>query len=99
MKLGMYIMLPEPVSAAYFINSSHPSVRLYVYPLIVARQRLGENFTAATNTYAKIEELLDESFSMRSVSCQNKVGNHFFVELLVHYSTEHFLLANPLTYQ
>jgi hypothetical protein len=32
MKLGMYIMVPEPISAAYFMNPSHQSVCLYVYP-------------------------------------------------------------------
>jgi hypothetical protein len=36
----MYIMVPEPVSTAYLINSSHQSVCLYVYPAIVARPRL-----------------------------------------------------------
>jgi hypothetical protein len=41
-------------------------------PPIVARQRLGRNVTAVTNTYATIEELLDASFSMRSVSYQGK---------------------------
>jgi hypothetical protein len=35
-----------------------------VYPLIVARQRLGRNVTAVTNTHATIEKLLDASFSM-----------------------------------
>jgi hypothetical protein len=50
MKLGMYIMTPKPISTAYFINSSHQFVGLYVYPLIVARQLLGKNVTAATNT-------------------------------------------------
>jgi hypothetical protein len=39
MKLGMYIIAPEPISTAYFINPSHQSVCLYVYPHIVARQR------------------------------------------------------------
>jgi hypothetical protein len=29
----MYIMAPEPISAAYFINPSHQSVCLHVYPL------------------------------------------------------------------
>jgi hypothetical protein len=33
-------------------------------PPIVARQRLGRNVTAVTNTDAKIEELLEASFSM-----------------------------------
>jgi hypothetical protein len=48
---------------AYFINPSHHSVRLYVY---VPRQQLGKNITAAMNTRAKTEELLDASFYMRS---------------------------------
>jgi hypothetical protein len=71
----MYIMAPELISTAYFINPSHQSVCLYVYLLIVACQRLGTNVTAVTNTRAAIEELLDASFSMRSVSYQRKVGD------------------------
>jgi hypothetical protein len=65
MKLGMYIMTPGLISAAYFINPSHQSVCLYAYPLIVARQRLGKKVAAATYTQATVEKLLDASFSMR----------------------------------
>jgi hypothetical protein len=75
MKLGMYIMAPEPISVAYFINPSHYSVCLYVYPPIVARQRLDKNVTAAMNACATIEELLDISFSMQSLLYQRKVGD------------------------
>jgi hypothetical protein len=39
-------------------------------PPIVARQRLGRNVTAVTNTHATIDELLDASFSMWPVSYQ-----------------------------
>jgi hypothetical protein len=46
--------------------------RLDKNPPIVARQRLGKNVTAATNTQATIEELLDASFSMRCASYQGK---------------------------
>jgi hypothetical protein len=63
---------PYPVSTVYFVNPSHQSV--CVSPT-VARQRLGKNVTAATNTHATIEELLDASFSMQSVSYQRKVGD------------------------
>jgi hypothetical protein len=42
-------------------------------PPIVTGQRLGKNITAATNTYATIE-LLEASFSIRSLSYQKKVG-------------------------
>jgi hypothetical protein len=62
MKAGILIMAPEPISTAYFINPSHQSMRLHLYPATVATQRLGKNDTAATNTYATIEELLDASF-------------------------------------
>jgi hypothetical protein len=54
-KRDMYIVEPEPISTAYFINTSHQSVCLYVYPFIIARQRYVKNFTDATNTHATIE--------------------------------------------
>jgi hypothetical protein len=54
-KFDMYIMAPEPISTAFFINPSHQSVCLYVYPPFVARQRLGKIFTAATKTHAWLE--------------------------------------------
>jgi hypothetical protein len=44
MKLGMYIMAPEPISTAYFINPSHHSVCLYVYPPIVASKALVKHY-------------------------------------------------------
>jgi hypothetical protein len=75
MKRGMYIMAREHISTAYFINPSHQSVCLYVYPRVIARQRLGKNVTAETNTHETIEELSDASFSMRSVSYQRKIGD------------------------
>jgi hypothetical protein len=40
MKLDMYIMAPELISTAYFINPSRQSVCLHVYPPIIARQRI-----------------------------------------------------------
>jgi hypothetical protein len=63
MKLGTYIMAPESISTAYFIN-----LCLYVYPPTTARQCLGKNVTMAMNTHATIVELLDASFSMWSMS-------------------------------
>jgi hypothetical protein len=50
-KLGIYIMAPQPISTAYFINPSHQSVCMHVNPFIIPRQRFGENVTAATNTH------------------------------------------------
>jgi hypothetical protein len=66
----MYIMTHEPISTAYSINLSHQSVCLYVYPLIVAKQRLGKKVTAANNTHSTTEELFDTSFFIRSVTYQ-----------------------------
>jgi hypothetical protein len=71
MKLGMYFMESEPISAAYFINPSHQSVSIYLSPIIVTqqlgksppivtRQRLVKNATAVTNIEARIEEILVE---------------------------------------
>jgi hypothetical protein len=82
MKLGMYIMTPEPISAAHFINPSYQPVCLYVYPLIVAKQRFDKNVTGGTNTHATKEELY-ASFSVRFVSYQRKVDEYFFPELFV----------------
>jgi hypothetical protein len=82
MKLGIYIMAPEPISTAYFENPSHQSVCLYVYPPVVARQQLSKKVTASTTIQATVEELLDVSFSMLSGSSQRKVGDYFFPELI-----------------
>jgi hypothetical protein len=41
---------PEPISTVYIINPSYQSVCLYVYALIVARQRLSKNVSDITNT-------------------------------------------------
>jgi hypothetical protein len=35
MKLGMYITACEPILTAYFINPSHQSLCLYVYPTLL----------------------------------------------------------------
>jgi hypothetical protein len=68
-------MAPKPISTEYLINPSKQSVCLHVHPSIVARQRLCINVNAATNTHATIDELLDASFSMRSMTYQRKVGD------------------------
>jgi hypothetical protein len=51
MKLSNYIMAPEPISVAYYLNPSHQSVYLCVcvcIPPIVARRRLGWHVPAVT---------------------------------------------------
>jgi hypothetical protein len=59
-KLGMYIMALEPISTVYFINSSHQSVCLYVYPLSFlgngsVKRFLGKEYTC--NSTRKITDL------------------------------------------
>jgi hypothetical protein len=84
MKLGIYVMAPEPISTAHFINSSHPSLCLYVYPTIVARQRFGRKHYRGNEYRRSNRRILDASFSVPSVSCQRKVGKSFFSELIVN---------------
>jgi hypothetical protein len=67
MKLGMYIMAPEPISTAYFINTSQKSVCLHAYPPVTARQWYGKNVTIATNTHETIK-MVGVPFSMQCMS-------------------------------
>jgi hypothetical protein len=59
-KLGMYtsIVASEPISTAHFMNLSHQSLCLYVYPPSIARQRLCNNVIEATNTHAEVEGIV-----------------------------------------
>jgi hypothetical protein len=54
MKLGMYILTPEPISAAHFINPSHQTVFVCV--------SLGKHAPAATNTCKKQKTCYARSF-------------------------------------
>jgi hypothetical protein len=44
-----YIIAPEPTSAAYFINLSHQSVSVCVFPLSLLDNGSGEHISAAAN--------------------------------------------------
>jgi hypothetical protein len=69
MTLGMYIMPPESISAAYFIDASHQSV-------CVSFLRNGSVKCYLGNKYAcNKEELSEASFLIRSVSHQKKEGD------------------------
>jgi hypothetical protein len=59
---------------------------------ILAGQRLSKNVIAAKNTHSKIKEMLDESFSMQSMTYKRKVDYYFFPELLVF--TQNFMAGN-----
>jgi hypothetical protein len=72
MKLGMYIMTPEPISASYFISPFHQSVCLCVCRFL----RNGSVKYYRGNKYTcNKEELLEASFPIRSMSYQRKEGD------------------------
>jgi hypothetical protein len=86
MKLGMHIMANEPISTAYFINPSHHSVCLYVYPSyrckasarlsVYLHSVLGNgsvNMFLRQRIHVTVEKLLVASFSMRCRSYQRRV--------------------------
>jgi hypothetical protein len=82
------------VRISWNLSPSLPSVSGRVYPYIVARQRQGKNFTAATNSHETTEELLDTFFYQR------KVGELSFPEFPVSsvltYSRYDFMGVSPL---
>jgi hypothetical protein len=75
MKPDIYIMAPEPISTAYFINPSHLSVCVYMYLHIVGRQGVGKNVTTVMNIRATIDKLFDAKFPKRSVSYQKELAS------------------------
>jgi hypothetical protein len=81
LKLHTYITAPGPING--ILHKYPPSVCVPVHSPISARQQLSKNITAATNTHATIEELLDASFSVQFVLYQRKVGDQFFPEFFV----------------
>jgi hypothetical protein len=58
-------------------------------PLSLLGKRLGKHVPAAKNTHTTIEELLDASFSVLSVSYQMKVCDQFFQKRSVLFSILH----------
>jgi hypothetical protein len=89
-------MATELVSAACFVNPSHQSVCLYVYPSCRCKATVRLSVTllsvlgnGSINTFPRqrihgtIEELLDSSFSMRSMSYQRRIyGSVYPLSLL-----------------
>jgi imidazoleglycerol phosphate synthase glutamine amidotransferase subunit HisH len=78
MKLGMYIMAPEPIITVYFIHFSYKSVSVCVSH-IVARQRFDKSFTAAITRAAIVGRIVFCAIGVVS----RKVGDEFLSELLV----------------
>jgi hypothetical protein len=75
MKLGMYIIAPEP----HLNGVIHKSLLLVCVPIcvspIVATQRLAKNVTVATNTHATLEEFLDSVVLYAISIVSRKVGD------------------------
>jgi hypothetical protein len=68
----MYIMAPEPISADYLLILPISVCLCLFISLSLLGNGTVKNVTATTNTHATIEELLEASFSMRSVPYQEK---------------------------
>jgi hypothetical protein len=62
------------INKSRLMRSPH-SVSVRVSPLTVVRQRLSKHVSAAMNTHATTEELLEVSISIRCVTYQRKVGD------------------------
>lgn len=82
MTIGMYVVAPQPDTAAFFIKSSHESVS-NVYPLIVSRELLNKKLPWQQMHMQKYVELLDALFSISSVVIRKLLGDHFILELPV----------------
>jgi hypothetical protein len=78
-KFGMYTIVPELISKAYFINPSHQSVCLYVYPTLFLGNGSVKRYRG--NEYTSNER----EFS--AASYQRQVGDYFFTELPLIFST------------
>jgi hypothetical protein len=115
----MYTMTPEPISTAYFINPSRRSRCLYMYPQsllgngsVKILSLLGNGSVKTLplqRTHSTIEELLDASFSMRSVSYQGKqtisysqnflsYNGHYFVHPCLNAETQAHFKRNKETH-
>jgi hypothetical protein len=66
MELGSYIGGSVRISTAYFINPSHQSACLYVYPPIGAGQWLCNHVPAAMNTFNNRRTVEGANFSCGS---------------------------------
>jgi hypothetical protein len=51
MKFHVYVTSSKPISKVYLIDPSHYTACLHVYHSLVARERLGNNVTAESNTF------------------------------------------------
>jgi hypothetical protein len=85
MKLHMYIMAPEPIWTAYFVNLSQQSVCLYVYPPPVLLGNGLVNMFPQQRIHITVEEFLDTSFSIPSMSYQRRVCGSVCVSQILVY--------------
>jgi hypothetical protein len=82
------IMASEPILTVYFINPSHQSVCLYVYPLIVAGQMISKHVTTATNTRNNrrtVGRIIFYTVSVLSKEGRRLVLSELFILLFLFY--------------
>jgi hypothetical protein len=81
MKLVMHIMTPDSISTTYFINPSHQSVCLYVYPLSL----LGNGLVETLTLQRILTQQWKNCWTIRFLCgpCRVKESRRFFPEFLV----------------
>jgi hypothetical protein len=85
MKLGLYIMAHGPISTAYIINTSHHFMHVYMCTLPLLLGSGSVNNFLRKRIYATIEEFLDASFPIRSLSYQMIVCGSVYVPPILVY--------------
>jgi hypothetical protein len=74
-KLNIYVMTPDPILAAYFINPTHQSACLYVYPKSLLDNGSVRTFLLQRMHATVIEELLDASLYVQPILYETKVDD------------------------
>jgi hypothetical protein len=96
-KTDMYIMALEPISTAYLMHPIYQSVCLYVYPPIVARQRLSKTLPRQRIRIRQKGNQSKSYFTTGGLSpissswCQASWGSRPEVYLFIYFATETLL--------
>jgi hypothetical protein len=93
MKLGMYFMAPEPISAVYLINPSNESVCI---PSIITRHQLNKHVPMITDTHSNRNIIEQAIFCVVNVASKENVGLCIPLLLMGNGSINTFLLQQSI---
>jgi hypothetical protein len=71
----IHLLMPEPISTAFFINPSHQPGCLYVYPLLLLGNGSVKTLPQQWIYIKTIDVLFEASFSIRSVLYERKLSD------------------------